>query len=307
MRLFHWLAASLVAMHGPLTPALRLASAGDDRKDVASVTVVEGVRSDASRVLLEGFRRRMDGLGRRVEVRVVSTADAAGPRPDLVIAFGSQAASAAARAYAGVPLIGALVARESALPASAPMTGVLLEFSPTTEFEYMRRLMPTARRIGVVYSTEENARNAARLRDAARAHNIDLTLRRVMNPGELPSALNALAGEVDAIWGVQDDVVMTPETARAILLFSLRNRVPFIGLSTQWVRAGAVYALDRDFTDMGAQTADVAVRLLDGAAPRSVPSVRPRKANYALNARSADLMRLSFSPDVVRGAQEVIR
>jgi putative tryptophan/tyrosine transport system substrate-binding protein len=275
--------------------------------DVAVITVIEGVRSEASRVMLDGFRRRLDGLGRRVELRVVGATDPVGARPDLVLALGSQAATTAARAYAGVPMIGALVARESTLPAAAPMAGVLLEFAPATEFEYMRRLLPQARRVGVVFSTDENARNINRLRDIARGYNIDLVVRRVTSAADLPNALTALAGNVDVLWGLQDEVVMTPETARSILLFSLRNRVPFIGLSTQWVRAGAVYALDRDFGDMGAQTADVAARILDGAAPRTLSPVRPRKANYALNTRSAELMRLSFPAELVRGAQEVVR
>jgi putative tryptophan/tyrosine transport system substrate-binding protein len=309
MRLLRAAITTMMAMHAiAAVSSPALAQGERNRTDGAVIAVFEGARSDASRALLDGFRQRLGGLGRRVDIRIVSgTERPAGPDPDLVVALGSQAAAAASRAYTGVPMIGTLVARESTLPSGTNVTGVLLEFSAATEFEYMRRLLPSARRIGVVFSTEENARNLSRLRDVARNYNVELIARRVTSPAELPTALAALAGNVDAIWGVQDEVVVTPETARSILLFSLRNRVPFIGLSAQWVRAGAVYALDRDFTDLGVQTADMAARLLDGSSPRSVAPVRPRKAVYALNARSAQLMRVSFTPELVRGAQEVIR
>jgi hypothetical protein len=59
----------------------------------------------------------------------------------------------------------------------------------------------------------------------------------------LLGALAALTNSADVLWGIADDMVMTTETARSILLFSLRNRLPLIGLSGAWVKAGALMAL----------------------------------------------------------------
>jgi putative tryptophan/tyrosine transport system substrate-binding protein len=285
-------------------------------RDAARVVVLQGAETPASRELIDGFRRRLEQLGRRTTVTVVSTDGetaagairaAATSSADLVLAMGSRATAVAASEFRGTPTIGALLTRQSALPSGSAAAPVVLEFPLETELEWMRRILPQARRIGVLYSTDENAKLVARAREMARGMGLDIIGRRVANPAEIPAALGALAGNADAIWGIPDDIVLTPETARAVLLASIRSQVPFVGLSAQWVRAGAVYALDRDYGDMGMQTADLAVRMLDGASARSIDAVRPRKVLYSLNTRSAGLMRLNVPQTLLRGASEVIR
>jgi putative ABC transport system substrate-binding protein len=285
-----------------------------DAQRTARILVVQGPSTPASLELLDGFRRRLGQLGRRVDVVVEAEAGTSavtetgpGRSADLVLALGARATTLAGSAHQGVPIIGALLAREGTLPDGGWVTAVVLEFGPQVELEWMHRILPNARRVGVLYSTDENADCVTRAREVARALGMEIVARRVAGPAEIPSVLAALAGSADVLWGIPDEVVLTPETARAMLLASLRNRVPFVGLSSPRVRAGAVYALDRDYADLGSQTADLAVRLLDGNPPQSLGTVRPRKVRYALNARSADLMHLTLSADVLRGATEVVR
>ena len=63
----------------------------------------------------------------------------------------------------------------------------------------------------------------------AKKMGLTLHLRKIVSPREIPAALESLANEVDALWGLADPVVLTPETAEPILLFSFRSRIPFIG------------------------------------------------------------------------------
>ena len=306
-------AALSLCLAGLIAPPL--GGQGDRARGPMRVTVLQGAATAASRDMIEGFRRRLEQLGRTSIITLVPTEGDAGATPatrpgsaDLVLALGARAASVAARDFRGTPAIGALVTRESALPGNSVAASVVLEFAIETELEWMHRLLPQARRIGIMYSSDENARLVARARDVARGLGLEIIARRVSNPSEIPGALNALAGSADALWGIADDVVLTPETAKAMLLASLRSRIPFVGLSTQWARAGAVYALERDYADLGAQTAELATRMLDGGiGARQNESLRPRKVTYALNIRSAELMRLSIPASLVRGAAEVYR
>ncbi len=310
--------ALLLALVSPILSHSAVAQSERAReavRDVARVVVVQGPATSASRDLLDGFRRRLEHLGRRADIVVVESdgpsPDAAGKRvaasADLVLALGSRATAYAATEFHAVPTIGALLARESAMPVGSGATAVVLEFSVESELEWMRRILPRVRRVGVLFSSDDNARLVARSRDIAKGLGLELVARRVTNPSDIPAALAALSASADVIWGVPDDVVLTAETAKAVLLASLRSRVPFVGLSAQWVRAGATYALDRDYADLGAQTADLAVRLLDGSTSRAVAAVHPRKILYSLNARSADMMRLTISQALLRGATEVVR
>ncbi|MEP6491535.1 MAG: ABC transporter substrate binding protein [bacterium] len=277
----------------------------------ARVVVLQESPSGPSRELLDGFRKRLEQLGRRVELIVVDV-DAEFVKPasggtDLVLALGSRATALAATEFRGTPAIGALLTRESALPDGSQAAPVVLEFPLEVELEWMRRILPKAHRVGVLFSTDENARIVARAREIAKGLGLEIIARRVANPSDIPAALSALAGSADVLWGIPDEVVLTPETAKAVLLASLRNRVPFVGLSSPWVRAGAIYALERDYSDLGAQTADLAVRVLDGASSRTLAAVRPRRVLYALNARSAELMHVSLSAELLSSASEVVR
>jgi putative ABC transport system substrate-binding protein len=136
---------------------------------------------------------------------------------------------------------------------------------------------------------------------------LEKSLQEVETPQGLPDALDNLAKDADVLWGVTDQTVLSPETAEPILLFSFRNRIPFAGLSTSWVKAGALYALDRDYTDLGAQCGEIALKILQGARASSLPPVSPRKITYALNLKTAYHMKLDISQALIDGAQEVFR
>jgi putative tryptophan/tyrosine transport system substrate-binding protein len=307
----------LTALAMLLLPCAPLTGQRERGSEPLRVVVLQGAASAASRELLDGFRRRLDQLGKRATFVTVDTdaeataaaavRHAAATPANLVVALGSRATALAAADFRSTPTIGALLARESSVPRGSSAAAVVLEFPIDVELEWMKRMLPSARRIGVLYSTDDNAKLVARARDVARGMGLEIVARRIASPAELPAALASLASSADAIWGIPDDVVLTAETARAVLLASIRGHVPFVGLSAQWVRAGAVYALDRDYADLGAQTADLAARILDGAATRSVDAVRPRRVLYSVNTRSAELMRLPVPSSLLRGASEVIR
>jgi putative ABC transport system substrate-binding protein len=127
----------------------------------------------------------------------------------------------------------------------------------------------------------------------------------IETPRDIPGALNRLAGAVDVLWGLADHVVLSPETAQPLLLFSLRNRIPFVGLSASWAKAGALYALDRDYGDLGAQCGELAMAILDGRPPESLPPASPRKVVYAINLKTARHMKITLPDGLVRGAAEV--
>src|SRR2546425_8044938 len=112
---------------------------------------------------------------------------------------------------------------------------------------------------------------------------LTLLARKAHSPKDLPDALASLNNRADGLWGVADQIVLNPQTVKPILLFSLRNRIPFVGLSATWVKAGALYALDRDYDDIGRQLGEAAVKILRGAAPGSLPPASPRKVVYCIN------------------------
>ena len=266
--------------------------------------------------ILAGFREQFANLGEELVLEVYplgadeplvaeQIARIRDRRPQVIFALGSRALNTIALQVADTPVVFGLILSEQLLPGNANVTGVMLDFPVATQLDWLQRLLPQARNIGVAYNPAENA---ARIEDAgefARRRGLTLHAIPVTSPLELPAALTSLAKQADVLWGLSDQMVINAQTARNLLLFSFRNRIPFFGLSAAWVEAGALVALERDYQDIGRQCAELAQQIIAGASPASLPLQTPRKVLYTLNRRTAEQMKIEFPAKVLRAAQEV--
>lgn len=223
----------------------------------------------------------------------------------LLYSLGAVATAAVIRAEIDVPLTACLLLNSADIKKAPHAAGVALEIPVQIQFQWLHRLVPNAKRIGVLFNPKENQDTVDAAARVARELGLILTARAIETPHDIPAALNHLANEADVVWGLPDHVVLTPETAKPLLLFSLRNRIPFVGLSTSWAKAGALYALDRDYADLGAQCGEIAMAILDGRSPESLPPGLPRKVLYAINLQTARHMKITVPDHLVRGAVEV--
>ena len=99
--------------------------------------------------------------------------------------------------------------------------------------------------------------------------------------------------------------MLSPQTAKEVLLTSFRNRIPVIGASAPWVKSGALYALDWDYADMGAQNAAMALEVIKGTPINKIPVAEPRSVAYTLNLKTAEHMKLDMPAEISRGAKHV--
>jgi len=210
-----------------------------------------------------------------------------------------------------VPLVFSMVLypRQSGFlpnPAHA-VTGVSLDVPLDTQFDYLHRLLPAARSVGVLYSASETGTIVEAARKAAPVHGFTLIAQAVDDPGAAVSALAALMERVDAVWTVADSHVLTQQSTSALILASLRRRIPMLGLSAAHVRAGTLAALSCDYADVGRQTGDIVLRVLRGEKPENIPVSSPRKVTLALNLRTAKHLDVSIPPEVAAEATDVVR
>ena len=266
---------------------------------------------------LQGVRRALGRQEMAIEIDVVALQGDAGrareavrrsraERVALLVTLGSVATQAAVRDAPDIPIIAGLILNADDLADAKNATGVVLEFPVETEFRFLQRLLPRQKRIAVLFNAPENQSRVDAAGRTARSLGLTLQARRLASPRELPDALDLLARDADVLWGMADQVVLNPQTAQPILLFSLRHRIPFVGLSLTWVKAGALYALDRDYGDIGAQCGEMAARVLQGTPPSALPPVPPRKVLYALNLRTARHLNIDLPGAVVQAAETVI-
>ena len=159
----------------------------------------------------------------------------------------------------------------------------------------------------MLYSSAESRRRIEVASRVAGKLGLQIIAQEVEEPKDLPGALATLGRRADLIWALSDAGVVTRETTKPLLLFSFRNRIPFVGLSSAWVKAGALYSLERDYEDLGAQCAELAEKIHRGAAAASLPVARPRKVLLSLNVRTADHMKVELPQPVVDSADRLYR
>jgi putative ABC transport system substrate-binding protein len=224
---------------------------------------------------------------------------------DLFFTLGSIATEATISKYVKAPIVAGLVLEPGILEKADNATGVVMAYKAEKQFQWMRRFIPRLRTIGVIYNPDQNQKKIDAVARVAQRMKLRLDARRVFVPTDLPRALRELSKTADVLWGIPDRIVLTPETARTFLLFSFRNRIPFVGLSRSWVKAGALYALGWDYADLGTQCGEIAVKVLRGRRIQSIPTLRPRKVLHYLNLKTARHMKIEIPEVMIRSAKEI--
>ncbi|MCA9419802.1 MAG: ABC transporter substrate-binding protein [Nitrospira sp.] len=225
--------------------------------------------------------------------------------PLLVLTLGSPATEAVMREIKDIPIIAGMIMNEAELTKGGNATGIVLEFPLNTQVSWIQQFLPHKKTIGALFNAQENTSTIEQARRIIEDAGLTFYAKKVDSPRDLPDALDSLSRRADVLWGLTDSVVLSPETAKGILLFSFRNRIPFIGLSTSWVKAGAVYALDRDYFDIGLQCGEYGNQVLKGVNIRTLKPQPPRKVLYALNLKSINHMKLNLPDGLIAGAHTI--
>ena len=301
-----WLILVLVACLGPTASALAQ----------NTILVLSGRDNSAYRQVAASFEAFLQDEAGGVEfvsitlddddsTRLQRLEELQGKNLSLVFALGSRATKLATQRFPSVPVVSSMVLSLTDLQAHSNVTGVALEFPPAMQFRWMRRLLPEARRIGVLFDPALNQAWVDSARRDAQKEGLDLILIPVNHARELPAGLKKLDRAADVLWAISDKTVYSGKTLKQVLLASFRSRIPVVGLSGAWVKAGAFYALDRDYHDLGRQNGVIARKLLAGTSPGKVKPETPSEAVYSLNLKTARHMKATISDEFLAGAAKV--
>lgn len=225
----------------------------------------------------------------------------------LILSLGSMATRMAVREVRSLPIVAGLILNDEDIKGKPNAVGVVLDFPLEVQFQWIKKILPECKNIGVLYNPARNSEKIASAVKTASSMGLTLHAQAVQTPSELPSSLEYLASRVDALWGVPDETVFVPHTAKSILLMSFRNRIPLIGLSNEWVKAGALYSLEWNYRDLGTQCGELALKLLRGAKANAIPPTFPRKVEYSLNLKTAAHMKITIPESLLQGAQQVYK
>lgn len=289
---------------------LRLSAASEGGKP--RIVALLSARSPVYEEVLRSFREILAGGGHpaRVDTVIVSNDQAATKRvlkqADLVFALGSRATREAIGAGVDLPVIAGMIVRKDDLRGGGSnVTGVFLQHPLDVQFRHIRTIIPKAKRIAVMYTPEENGPLIEKAAVSAAAAGLQLVPYEVRSPSDTPGALDRISRSADVLWGIPDKSMLKAVTAEKVILFSLRNRIPLVGLSPTWAKAGALYALGWDYHDIGIQCGNMAVAALAGRRPGDISPEAPRKAPLIVNRKTAERLKLPLPDEILKNALEI--
>lgn len=284
-----------------------VASAAGDR-----IVVVMSHVGEPYQQVLTGFREQLQRQGVRAQVDVVEmSADTTKPSAlskvpgaKAVLTLGTRATRETIRLYPDTRLIATMILDAGDIASATNAGAVVLEFPLVIQLQWLRKILPRHKTVGVLVGVEKSRTHIDEMRRAAAQLGLWLHADTIASPQEIPDALARLAKHADVLWGIPDPMVLNAQTAETILLFCMRNRIAFMAPSEVWVKAGALFALDRDYADLGAQAAELTAQVVRGAEPRSLSVATPRKVAYTINLKAARHLRIELDPKLVRDARQ---
>ena len=289
----------------------------------APLTVVVVLSRDAApyRQALRGFEEVLKGSQRSYKIHEFSaeavSIDGASlvtriraRKPDFILTIGSNATTMVSDAIRDIPIVFSLV-----LPASGNealqgmkesrgnMTGASMEIPLKTQFAKLKQILPLVKRVGVLYNPQVTGPLVDNATQIAASMGLDLVAMRVGSEKDLVTVTDAFADKIDVLWSVADSTVFSPQGLKQILLATLRNRVPFVGLSPSFVKAGALLAFSVDYQDVGRQSGELALRVIAGEDPSSISLTSPRDISLSVNMNTAKQIQVQIQDDIKQKAE----
>lgn len=265
------------------------------------ILVLQSHGSAPYQLALEGFKQQLAKLRIAANYRVQMLEGqseyllehSAKPATSLVLSLGTPATRLALAHDVKTPLVAGLILDGAELDRHRNATGVTLSFPVDQQWQWFRRLLPEAGVVAVVFNPKRSEALFQALQQYSKRADVELLRAEVQSVEEFPDLLQSLPLQLDAVWALDSMVPYNNAAVRELLLFSFRNRIPLVGLSAQWVKAGALYALDWDYPDLGRQAAELANQILqNGRSPASLPPQTPRKIRPVWNSKTSEHMKI---------------
>jgi putative tryptophan/tyrosine transport system substrate-binding protein len=236
---------------------------------------------------------------------------------DLLVAWGTTAATAAQHATRLLPIVFVAVSDPvgTGLVASlvrpggniTGLTNFSIELSGKL-LEFLREAVPRMTRVAVLRNPA-NPIAALQWREtvvAAQALAVQLHLAEVRDSKEFERAFSAMTRErAEALIVLADPMFLSER--RRIAELAAQSRLPTAFNVRQYVEAGGLLSYGPSLTDLFRRAAYYVDKILKGTKPADLPVERPTKFELIINLKTAQALGLTIPPTLLFQADEGIR
>ena len=173
--------------------------------------------------------------------------------------------------------------------------------------ELLKEIIPKLSRVAVFGNSSDpgNARVLKETELAAAAFGLKLQYIEVVSLADIETAFrSASKGRADAVLLIPNPI-LTPHRALVADL-AVKSRLPVI-YDTQYVEAGGLMTYGVNLPDLDRRAATYVDKILKGAKPADLPVEQPTKFEFIINLKPAQQIGLTIPPNVLAGADKVLK
>lgn len=324
--------ATLVAVTAAAT--LSLTACGDSGSDPDSASSADGgesyhiginqlVQHPALDAATEGFKSAFEDAGVEVEwdeqnangeqaTALTIAQQFASSDLDLALAVATPAAQATVQNLTDVPVLFTAVTDpvEADLVDSLEKPGDNVTCTSDAapfeqQLDLLTQIVPETKSIGIVYASGEvNSQvQVDAMTEAAKEKGIEVVTQTVTNVTEIPQAAEAI-GDVDAFYVPTDNMVVSGLSS--LIQVAEEKKIPVIGAEEGTVEGGAVATIGIDYEELGRQTGEMALRILqEDADPAEMPVETASEFTYVVNEEAAKAQGVTIPQEILDEAETV--
>jgi putative ABC transport system substrate-binding protein len=142
--------------------------------------------------------------------------------------------------------------------------GIGLDIPAQKQLEMIARGLPSVKRLGLLYDPRYNADFFRKASTEAASLNLKSVPLTVSSKKDIPAVLKQNWGNIDALWLIPDQTVISESIVQYIVKEALFRKTPVIGYNRFFYESGAALAFVFDYEELGRQTGEMAASVLAG-------------------------------------------
>jgi putative ABC transport system substrate-binding protein len=213
-----------------------------------------------------------------------------GQEVNVLVAIGTTVAQAALNVArtSNTPVVFSSVTNPKAAKLEGNITGVSNFVSPNDQFDAIQQIIPTKKKIGVIYNPGEanSASLLAQMEEVAKAKGLELIPATASKTSEVAIAAQGLVKKVDAIFVNNDNTALA--ALSSVGQICRENKIPLFASDGDLKESGALALLGADQYKIGRQTGKmVATLLMKKGTPSTITIEFPKSVSVDVNEKVA--------------------
>ncbi len=193
----------------------------------------------------------------------------------------------------------------SGTEASKGISGISDKLPVKQQLEFIRELLPEAKKIGILYTTSESnsVSTIEEYKKLAPEYGFEIVDKGIGTEAEVSQAIDTVVGKVDCISNLTDNTVVN--NLALLLQKAGEKNIPVFGSEEEQVKNGCLACAGLDYFELGKQAGQMAAKVLDGGDISKMPFETIKDSKLTINTDVAEKFGIKTDGALAASAEKV--